>query len=118
MSAMAPAPRWPSASCLISRAGCQVLIAITFGSGMPIARHLSMTLSMSFMPAFMLLMCKSVEIESGMKPAFTIGIAMPQLKLPPPWPTSKITPRLRPSTMPGFGLPSTSSFRSPEYMWV
>ena len=77
-----------------------------------------MTLSMSFMPAFMLLMCRSVEIESGMKPAFTIGTATRQAKLPPPWPTSKITPRLRPSTMPGFGLPSTSSFRSPEYMCV
>ena len=77
-----------------------------------------MTLSMSFMPAFMLLMCRSVEIESGTKPAFTIGIATRHAKLPPPWPTSKITPRFRPSIMPGFGLPSTSSLRSPEYMWV
>ena len=43
-----------------------------------------MTLSMSFMPAFMLLMCRSVEIESGMKPAFISGTATLQLKLPPP----------------------------------
>ena len=69
---------------MISRGWCQVLIVITFGSGMPIARHLSMTLSMSFMPAFMLVMCRSVEIESGVKPAFTIGIATRHAKLPPP----------------------------------
>ncbi len=31
------------------------------------ARNLSMTLSMSFMPVFMLLACRSVEMESGMK---------------------------------------------------
>ena len=37
-----------------------------------------MTLSMSFMPAFMLPMCRSVEIESGRKPAFTAGTATRQ----------------------------------------
>ena len=49
------------------------------------------------MPAFMLPMCRSVEIESGKKPALTIGTAMRHRKLPPPCPTSKMTPRLRAS---------------------
>ncbi len=74
-----------------------------------------MTLSMSFMPAFMLPMCRSVEIESGRKPSFTAGTAMRQAKLPPPWPTSKMTPRLRPAQRPGFTRPdASSSLRSPE----
>ena len=54
-----------------------------------------MTLSMSFIPAFMLATCRSVEIESGRKPAFTIGTATRQRKLPAPWPTSKMTPLSR-----------------------
>jgi len=45
---------------------------------------------MSFMPAFMLPMCKSVEIESGMKPCLTAGAACRNRKLPPPCPTSKM----------------------------
>ena len=83
---------------------------------MPIARNLLITLSMSFMPAFMLPMCRSVEIESGRKPAFIAGTATPQEKLPPPWPTSNITPRLRPSIMPGFdvAIAESSSPRRPE----
>ena len=55
------------------------------------------TFVMSFMPVFMLVICRSVEMESGVKPCFTAGIAWRQEKLPPPWPTSKITPRLRAS---------------------
>ena len=42
--------------------------ATTSSSDIPIARNLSITFSMSFIPAFMLLMCRSVEIESGRKP--------------------------------------------------
>ena len=56
-----------------------------------------MTFSMSFMPAFMLPMCRSVEIESGRKPSLMSGTATRHAKLPPPWPTSKMMPRLRPS---------------------
>lgn len=55
------------------------------------------TLSMSLTLAFWLVACKSVEIESGRKPSWMIGTAIRQTKLPPPWPTSKITPRFRPS---------------------
>ena len=40
---------------------------ITSSSDMPIARNLSITFSMSFMPEFMLPVCRSVEMESGMK---------------------------------------------------
>ena len=78
-----------------------------------------MTLSWSFMPAFIEPMCRSVEITSGRKPSFTSGVATYQAKLPPPWPTSKSTPRLRPSIIPGFVWPSSvSSPRRPEYMWA
>jgi hypothetical protein len=69
---------------LDSRAGFQVDRRITSSSDIPSARNLSITFSMSFMPAFMLPMCRSVEIESGQKPLFTRGTAIPQLKLPPP----------------------------------
>ena len=104
---------------MISRAGFQVERATTSSSDRPSARNLLITFSMSFMPAFMLPMCRSVEIESGRKPSFTSGTATYQAKLPPPWPTSKMTPRLRPSTMPGLAWPSSvSSPRRPEYMWV
>ena len=54
--------------CRICLAGFHVDRAITSASGTPSARNLLMTLSMSFMPAFMLAMCRSVEIESGRKP--------------------------------------------------
>ena len=79
-----------------------------------------MTLSMSFMPAFMLLSCRSVEIESGMKPAFISGIAQLHMKLPPPWPTSKMTPRLRPSIIALLGplVSGSCSPRPPPYMCV
>ena len=71
------------------------------------------------MPEFMLPMWRSVEMESGRKPSLIAGTAIRQAKLPPPWPTSKITPRLRPSYMPGFTLPeSSSSSRRPEYTCV
>ena len=67
------------------------------------------------MPAFMLPMCRSVEIESGAKPSFMAGTAIRQAKLPPPWPTSKMTPRLRPSIMPALTCPAGScSPRRPE----
>ena len=48
---------------------------------------------MSFIPAFMLSLCRSVEIESGRKPCWIAGAAWRKMKLPPPWPTSKIMPR-------------------------
>lgn len=54
---------------------------------------------MSFMPAFMLPMWRSVEIESGRKPCRTAGTATRHAKLLPPWPTSKITPRSRPANI-------------------
>jgi hypothetical protein len=41
----------------------------------PIFRNFDITLVMSFMPAFILPMCKSVEIESGTKPCRTAGRA-------------------------------------------
>ena len=100
---------------MISRAGFHVERAITSSSVIPITRNLLITFSMSFIPAFMLPMCRSVEMESGGKPSFMDGTAMRQAKLPPPWPTSKITPRLRPSTMPGLTWPDgSSSPRKPE----
>ena len=58
-------------------------------------------------------------MESGRNPSFIAGTAIRQAKLPPPWPTSKITPRLRPSHMPGFTLArASSSSRRPEYACV
>ena len=78
-----------------------------------------MTLSMSFIPAFMLPMCRSVEIVSGTNCSFIAGAAMRQAKLPPPCPTSKSTPRFRPSQSPGLTCPDAScSPRRPEYMCV
>ena len=56
-----------------------------------------MTLNMSFMLEVKLPECMSVEIESGRKPSLMMGTATRQVKLPDPCPTSKITPRLRPS---------------------
>ena len=47
------------------------------------------------MPAFWLPVCRSVLITSGKKPCLVAGTAWRHRKLPPPWPTSKITPRLR-----------------------
>ena len=44
---------------------------------------------MSFIPAFMLSTCRSVEIESGVKPCRMAGMACRNEKLPPPCPTSK-----------------------------
>src|ERR1039457_3927469 len=68
ISAGLPTDRFPSSSCLISFAGFHVDHNTTDGSAMPSASTLSMTFSMSFMPAFMLPMCRSVEMESGTKP--------------------------------------------------
>ena len=97
MSAGAPTVRWPISSSWICFAGFHVDRTMTSSSDMPIARNLPMTLSMSFIPAFMLLVWRSVEMESGTKPAFMSGTAVAHLKLVPPWPTSKKTPRARPS---------------------
>ena len=47
------------------------------------------------MPAFSLPVCRSVLITSGKKPCLVAGTACRHRKLPPPWPTSKSTPRLR-----------------------
>ncbi len=55
-------------------------------SDWPAARNLLIVSIIVFMPPFMLLVCRSVEIESGTKPALIIGIAATHLKLPPPWP--------------------------------
>ena len=102
MSATAPGDRCPSSSWPISFAGFHVDRSITSSSDSPIARNLSITLSMSFMPVFMLPMWRSVEIESGRNPALIAGTAIRHRKLPPPWPTSKITPRFLPSHSAGF----------------
>ena len=59
---------------------------------MPRARNLLITFSMSFMPAFMLLMCMSVEMVSGTHRSLKAGTAVRKTKLPPPWPTSKTIP--------------------------
>ena len=64
------------------------------------ARKFDITLSMSFMPAFMLPMWRPVEIESGRNP-LTAGTAMRHSSLPPPWPTSKMPPRWWPSKSAG-----------------
>ena len=79
-----------------------------------------MTFSMSFIAAFMLPVCRSVEIESGTKPAFISGTAVAYRKLVPPWPTSKITPRLRPSIIAALGpfVSGSCSPRLPPYMCV
>ena len=50
---------------------------------MPRFRNLDITLSMSFMPAFMLVMWRSVEMESGRNPCFIAGTATRQAKVPP-----------------------------------
>src|SRR5579862_4988728 len=68
-----------------------------------------MTNVMSFIPAFMLPMCRSVEIELATKPCCTAGTAWLKTKLPPPWPTSKITPRFCASNKYGRTLPAASS---------
>ena len=68
-SASAPTSRLPSSVRLISLAGFQVDMAITSSSGIAHVQNLDMTFAMSFMPAFMLPVCRSVEIESGGSPA-------------------------------------------------
>ena len=44
---------------------------------MPMFRNFDITFSMSFMPAFMLSMCRSVEMESGMKALLHGGNRLP-----------------------------------------
>jgi hypothetical protein len=61
-----------------------------------------MTVCMSFKLEFEPPECRSVEIESGRNPSWMIDTAIRQVKLPEPCPTSKITPRLRPSISAGF----------------
>jgi hypothetical protein len=51
----------------------------------------------------MLPVWRSVEIVSGVKPAFISGTAVDHRKLVPPWPTSKETPRFRPSIIAALG---------------
>ena len=101
---------------LISRAGIPGRSrAITSSRDMPRARNLLITLSMSFMPAFMLPMCRSVEIESGRKPSFMAGTAMRQRKLPPPWPDVEDHAALAAFEQAGFTWPDGScSPRRPE----
>ena len=69
---------------------------------------------------FMLVTCRSVEMESGLKPCLIMGTARDHLKLPPPVPVSKMTPRARPSIMPFCGplVTGSCSWRRPEYIWV
>ena len=64
-----------------------------------------MTVTRSLAPLTIELVLRSVEIESGRNPSLTIGTATRQVKLAAPWPTSKITPRLRPSNRAGIGVP-------------
>ena len=70
----------------------------------PCARNLLMTLSMSFMPAFMLLMCRSVEIESGRSPPSRSARRRARRSCRRRGRRRRCTPRLRPSSMPGFRL--------------
>ena len=67
-SAPAPTLRCPSSGRLICVAGLIVDIRITSASGTFWLRIFDITLVMSFMPAFMLPVCRSVEIESGTNP--------------------------------------------------
>jgi hypothetical protein len=53
------------------------------------AMNLFITFSMPLVLEFMLSACKSVESESGRKPALMSGIATRKRKLPPPVPASK-----------------------------
>ena len=74
-----------------------------------------MTVSMSLAPVTMELVLRSVEIESGRSPSLMMGTATRQVKLAAPWPTSKITPRRRPSNSAGLACPEgSSSPRRPE----
>ena len=75
-SATAPMLRCPSSVRLICFAGSQVDLRTTSLSGRPSARNFDMTLVMFFMPPFMLRKCRSVEMESAMKPFFTEGTAL------------------------------------------
>jgi hypothetical protein len=50
---------------------------------------LLITFSMSLVLEFMLSACRSVERESGRKPALISGTATLKRKLPPPVPASK-----------------------------
>src|ERR1017187_1446309 len=79
----------------LAEAGCRVIVAsrkmetaqkvaAASSSDRPSARNLLITLSMSFMPVFMLPTWRSVEMESGKKPWRTAGTATRQAKLPPP----------------------------------
>ena len=77
-SAEAPTDECPNSSWPITRAGFHVERRITSSNGSPMARNLDMTLSMSFMPPFMLPMCRSVEMASGRNPSRTAGTAIRQ----------------------------------------
>ena len=52
-----------------------------------------MTVIMSITGPLTLPVCRSVEMESGMKPLRSAGTAVRNQKLPAPWPTSKMMPR-------------------------
>ena len=53
-------------------------------------------------------------ITSGVKPCFIAGTACRNRKLPPPWPASKMIPRLRASNTNGRTLPCSSTIRNPS----
>ncbi len=104
-SASAPTPRCPSSGRLMISAAFAVLARITSLIGMPSTSSFDITFRMSFMPAFMLPVCRSVLITSGQKPCFVAGTACRNTKLPPPCPTSKSTPRLRAASTYGSTCP-------------
>ena len=69
MSASAPTSRFPNCGRWISCAGAHVPCGPRPTTLEPSAIIADITFAIFFMPPFMLLVCRSVEIESGRKPA-------------------------------------------------
>ena len=69
------------------------------------------------MPAFSLPVCRSVLMTSGKKPCLVAGTAWRHRKLPPPWPTSKITPRLRAAMTYGSTCPCSLTIGKRPRTW-
>ena len=97
-------------------AGAVVVIATTCSSENPIAMNLLITLGRNGMPGELPENTwMSEEIVSGVQPPGIATSATVKSKLPPPWPTSKSTPRCLAASAAGNSLPScTMLVKTPD----
>ena len=75
------------------RAGTTVDLETASRSDIPMFMSLDMVIGIVARGMKKLPLCTSVEMVSGTWPCSMLGTATLNQKLPPPWPTSKSTPR-------------------------